>query len=783
MMKQKVLTAGFLFLVVMLLSLAAFIVTVNTISGSLTAEYTPVSTAETPEAGRATLPEDISSSLQTVTNWIIGIGIIFLLSMTGTGLYIYKTMLEPISSLAGYLALKATNDVDIPKNDTYKQKIINNYNALKIRCIINNAEKKDELFTYISCYEKMEKTLKKQISLFERITHGNFSREDLPDLCCDPGSKKIKECFDTLNLLIQDLGTVRNKALKGEVVHGDENSHKGDYRKITETVNTLLSINQKPAAELKKALEEVANGNYQVSIKGNYQGEFQDIKNIFNNMTLNISSTLNEIKNTLSMLKAEISAVTDVSDTVYNGSTNINVNISDATALTEEILANSEEVTATVSDTINQTDQIVSSIKNVDNAINNIADTLHLTSDKTARSASLAENIANSIEQVTVSAGTVADSVNYVANAVQEIDNSLNIISNNSGQSNTIINSARDKAAYAKGMMDKLNTSSKQINSIVEVINKIAAQTNMLALNAAIEAAGAGEAGKGFAVVAGEVKDLATKTAAATEEIREQIDNMANNVSGTLLSVDDIITVIEEITHITNDINSSVIKQSEVTTNISNKMADTTAKVSTINSEIAAAAKNAAEVSGNMDINSANISDVSRIAADIATASKTILGNSGYVSETISQIYKASEDVATGTNMIANSLIDIKGLSENSVKSVTKIIDLVGNFFFYRHDKAGVFEYISKGAEIILGYTQKELMANFENFLTNHPMNNDVMIYNELSLQGKMQPKYPAEFQARDGAKCVFDISEYAIYNRHGDVIALEGIAMLKSKR
>ena len=102
------------------------------------------------------------------------------------------------------------------------------------------------------------------------------------------------------------------------------------------------------------------------------------------------------------------------------------------------------------------------------------------------------------------------------------------------------VEAAAHRADQAARIIARLNESSVEIGNVVKLITGIASQTNLLALNATIEAARAGDAGRGFAVVAAEVKKLATETSTATTVISQQIEEIRNQTSEAVESIEGI---------------------------------------------------------------------------------------------------------------------------------------------------------------------------------------------------------------------------------------------------
>lgn len=146
--------------------------------------------------------------------------------------------------------------------------------------------------------------------------------------------------------------------------------------------------------------------------------------------------------------------------------------------------------------------------------------------------------VAAAISKMNETIREVADNASTAAKAAQDAtstaENGQHIIVETIKAIHDLVN----EVDTASKVINKLESDSENIGSILEVIRSIADQTNLLALNAAIEAARAGEQGRGFAVVADEVRTLAHRTQSSTEEIQKMIEDLQSESRNAVVAIE-----------------------------------------------------------------------------------------------------------------------------------------------------------------------------------------------------------------------------------------------------
>jgi twitching motility protein PilJ len=251
----------------------------------------------------------------------------------------------------------------------------------------------------------------------------------------------------------------------------------------------------------------------------------------------------------------------------------------------------------------------------------------------------------SAIRQLAEDALTQASEINRTLDAVDQMTNSIQAVAESAQQAAAIANHAAQTATNSGQAMDltvqnilslretvgettkkvrRLGESSQQISRVVSLINQIAMQTNLLAINAGMEAVRAGEEGQGFAVVAEEVGELAARSAAATQEIEEIVENIQRETSEVVQAMEVGTAQVVAGTQIVEDAKQSL-----------SQILDVSRQIDSLVQSISTATASQVQTS----------QTVSQLMKDIAAVSQRTSDSSRQVSQSLQQTVEISQEL------------------------------------------------------------------------------------------------------------------------------------------
>ncbi|ELI6419143.1 TPA: methyl-accepting chemotaxis protein [Aeromonas salmonicida subsp. salmonicida] len=221
---------------------------------------------------------------------------------------------------------------------------------------------------------------------------------------------------------------------------------------------------------------------------------------------------------------------------------------------------------------------IIAQVSHSSEELSGSADSIAQIAEQTAQFATSqqtsTQTMAAAIEELVVSISHLSDNATH-ADELSKV--SANTLEEGSGvikQTLDSIENISSTVGDAASSLSELNSHTQQISDIIEVIRDIADQTNLLALNAAIEAARAGEQGRGFAVVADEVRNLASRSAASTQQITGMISKIQSGADASIRSMENTVNNVSRGVSLANQTGEAIISIKSHAANLTGLMGE-----------------------------------------------------------------------------------------------------------------------------------------------------------------------------------------------------------------
>ena len=387
-----------------------------------------------------------------------------------------------------------------------------------------------------------------------------------------------------------------------------------------------------------------------------------------------IQGRVEETSASMAQMLSSLRGIADNVEVLYQSAEESSASILEMAATNDEVAENVQAMAGSVEETTGAIEQMTFSIKEVARNIEELLAT--------------AEETSSSMREMDASIGQVETNANETARLSEQVQADAEKGVEALRKTLDGIDRIKESSRTASGSIEGLGRRIQEIGNVLNVIDDVAEQTNLLALNAAIIAAQAGEHGKGFAVVAEEIKELAERTGASTQEIADLVRGVQDASRLAVGAMNQGVRNVEEGVQLGREAEQAL-----------RKIFDSAQKSTLM------------------------VKAIARATVEQSRGSKQVTGSIGRFAVTVQQISLASNEQAKGSEQIMKSAERMKALTQHVqrsaqeqshgsrqlTRSIEKVNEMVTHLNRAQKEQTLGSEQVMKAVESIQAVSEQQL--------------------------------------------------------------------------